>query len=70
MKLTEKDKQDACTYIMHEACKAVYGDNYKEKGIDFSLSRTPITVREIIDLFIEWLKIKIENEKVEQKITD
>lgn len=63
MKLTEKDKENACTYIMHEACRTIYGDDYKEKGVSFSLQRTPITVREIVDLFIEWLKIKIASEK-------
>lgn len=67
MKLTEKDRQDACGYIMEEACKAVYGDNYKEKGFRFDMQRMPITVREIIDLFIEWLKIKIANERTAKK---
>lgn len=69
MKLTEKDRRDACVYIMHEACKIAYGDNYKEKGFRFDIQRMPITVREIVDLFIDWLKIKIENERNAQKIT-
>lgn len=67
MKLTEQDKQNACVYIMHEACKIAYGDNYKEKNLGFSLQRMPITVREIVDLFIEWLKLKIEDERNAQK---
>lgn len=67
MKLTEKDKQIACEYIMHEACKALYGDDYKEKNIHFDLRRTPITVRQIVDSFIDWLKIKIANERNAKK---
>jgi len=67
MKLTEQDKQDACGYIMHEASKIAYGDDYKEKGMHFDLKKTTVTVREIVDLFIEWLKMKIESEKNNQK---
>jgi len=67
MKLTEQDKQDACEYIMDEACKACYGLDYKEKGIHFRLDQTPFTVRESIDLFIEWLKIRAQEQKGEVK---
>ena len=61
MKLTEKDLQNACDYIMHEACKAAYGTNYKEKGVRFDIMRIPFSVRMSIDLFIEWLKIRAKN---------
>lgn len=63
MRLTEQDKQDACGYIMDRACKIYYGDDYKEKGVTFSLGRIPCTVRELIDLFIEWLKKRAKEQK-------
>jgi len=62
MKLTEKDLQDACDYIMHEACQAAYGANYKDKGVRFDVMRIPFSVRMSIDLFIEWLKIRAKND--------
>ena len=58
MKLTEQDLQNVCEYIMREACKTVYGEKYKEEGFVFDIQRMPITVRQIVDTFIEWLKIK------------
>jgi hypothetical protein len=70
MKLSEQDLRNACDFIMHEACKIAYGDDYKEKNLGFSLRRMPITVREIVDLFIEWLKKKITDEKTNQKIIE
>lgn len=63
MKLTESDIQDACDYIMREACKTAYGDDYKEKGLRFNLARMPITVRQIVDEFIAWLKLRAKNAK-------
>lgn len=67
MKLSEKDLQDACQYIMDEATKAAYGVNYKESGFSFNMRSMPITVREIVALFIEWLKMK-KDERDSQKI--
>lgn len=67
MKLTEQDKRDACAYVMDQSCKIYYGDDYEKKDIHFSIDRIPVTVRQIIDLFIEWLKIKIENDKLKTK---
>lgn len=69
MKLTEQDLQDACQFIMHESCKASYGDNYKEKNIHFDLRSTQFTIRQLVDLFIEWLKIWHQKRKANvQKI--
>lgn len=70
MKLTEQDKRDSCIYIMNEVCKAVYGDAYKEKDLRFDIQRMPITVREIVDFFIEWLKKRIADEKANQNIVE
>lgn len=67
MKLTEQDKRDACEFIMDQSCRIYYGDNYKDRDIHFSFDKIPVTVRQIIDLFIEWLKIKIENDKFKTK---
>lgn len=66
MKLTETDKQAACEYIMDQSCRIYYGDDYKEKDIHFSFDRVPVTVRQIVDLFIEWLKKKIQDDKTNQ----
>ncbi len=64
MKLTEKDLQDACSFIMHEILKNRYGDEYAEKGFTFkSIDKTPTTIREIVDDFLIWLKIRIKAEK-------
>lgn len=57
MKLTEKDLQNACEYVIDEICKATYGSNYKEKGFSFDRS-TPNSIRTTIEIFIEWLKIR------------
>lgn len=57
MKLTEKDLQDACSYIIDEICKAAYGDNYEKNGFSFDRS-TPNSIRTTVDFFIEWLKIR------------
>ena len=63
MKLTEQDFQDACTFIMTEICKTNYGDNFVEKGYHFDLKRMPITVRQIVDTFIEWIRIRNQEQK-------
>ncbi len=64
MKLGSKDLENACSFIMHEILKNRYGDEYVEKGFTFkSIDKTPTTVREIIDAFLVWLKIRIKEEK-------
>lgn len=63
MKLTEQDLQSACEYIMTETCKAVYGVDYKEKGLHFDLRSTPCTMRMFVDLFIEWLRKRAQEQK-------
>ncbi len=64
MKLTSRDLENACDFIMHEILRNRYGDNYTEKGFTFnSIDKTPTTVREIIDTFLVWLKDKIKKEK-------
>lgn len=63
MKLTEKDLQDACAFIVDTISKDRFGGDYVEKGLSFDLQRTPITVREIVDTFLVWLKIRIKSEK-------
>ncbi len=64
MKLTDKDLQEACDFIMQSILKNRYGDEYAEKGFSFkSIDKTPTTVREIIDEFLVWLKIKIKKDK-------
>ncbi len=64
MKLTEQDLQNACSFIMNEILKNRYGDEYVEKGFNFnSIDKTPTTVREIVDEFLVWLKIKIKKDK-------
>ncbi len=69
MKLTEQDLQDACQFIMHESCKASYGEDYVTKGIHFDLRSTQFTIRQLVDLFIEWLKIWHQKRKANvQKI--
>lgn len=63
MKLTNKDLQDACEYIIDEVCKAAYGNNYKERGYYFDRRTTPNTIRETVDLFIEWLQKRAKEKK-------
>ncbi len=63
MKLTEQDLQSACGYIVEQTCKAVYGVDYKEKGLKFDIRSTPFTVRMSVDFFIEWLKKHVQEQK-------
>lgn len=63
MKLTEQDLQDACAYIMDEACKTLYGPDYKEKGHHFTFIGTPFTMRMFVDFFIEWLRSRSTTQK-------
>lgn len=64
MKLSNRDLEEACEYIMQEILKNRYGDNYAEKGFNFnSINKTPTTVREIVDDFLVWLKMRIKKEK-------
>lgn len=64
MRLTDKDLENACNFIMQEILKDRYGIDYKEKGFTFnSIDKTPTTVREIVDEFLIWLKIRIKKEK-------
>ncbi len=68
MKLTEQDLRDACSYIIEETCVSEYGKDYKEKGLKFKLGETKVTVRMIVDLFIEWLKIRHQQHTKNEKI--
>ena len=63
MKLTEQDLRDACEYIMDQVCVSSFGENYIEKEIHFDIKKSPVTVRMIVDFFIEWLKIRHAKEK-------
>ena len=67
MKLAEQDLQDACAYIMDDICKSLYSEDYKEKGFHFDLRYTPTTVRQIVDTFIDWLKIRHKENKMKQE---